>query len=459
MTRPNYCVMCGARLEPDARFCTACGAKIGVAADPPAPAQDRAARAAPAPTTPRGRRFGKTVLFVVVGMVLALVAILSTLPPSQGPKREGEPRGPTVAGPSTPSAPPAPSGPTNPTGSKPPAPPPATSVPTPPTTTAPTKPRADLGWTDYTNDRYGLSVAYPSTSFTPGEAPPDHAGRNFDGTDGARFHVYSHANALDQSIEALLAEALEGVDPVAIREKNLGVDGFVIVVARPDEVLHTVMKTSEAGSVIHWLEIGYPPSLAAKYAPLATRMIESLKVGPPREAERRAATGAPARGKPTVTGGVVVEVPHEGWITTEPSPAFADLPALKPDMGSSPDSELGQLVFVCRKSTPSSAFFALVVAPRFAFSGTVAVRLAVEGAGRGGALDLTMKDLYGTRGGERPKLDWDATILFAPIAMEDLGELIRADALLVTAGGKTHRLIGGDTLRRAGGAFLAECGD
>jgi hypothetical protein len=85
------------------------------------------------------------------------------------------------------------------------------------------------------------------------------------------------------------------------------------------------------------------------------------------------------------------------------------------------------------------------------------VRLGIEGAGAGGELRLTMRDLYATSGGERPRIDWDATILFAPVGMEDLAQLIQARALLVTAAGQTWRLAGGGSLARAGDKFLAAC--
>ncbi|MBV6649696.1 MAG: hypothetical protein KI789_08240, partial [Hoeflea sp.] len=75
----------------------------------------------------------------------------------------------------------------------------------------------------------------------------------------------------------------------------------------------------------------------------------------------------------------------------------------------------------------------------------------------GGELRLAMRDLYATSGGERPQIDWDATILFAPVGMEDLGQLIQARALLVKAAGQTWRLAGGDSLARAGERFLTAC--
>lgn len=70
---------------------------------------------------------------------------------------------------------------------------------------------------------------------------------------------------------------------------------------------------------------------------------------------------------------------------------------------------------------------------------------------------MVMRDLYATADGERPNINWDATILFAPIEMEDLGQFLQADALRVMAGGQNWRLAGGNSLARAGDSFLAAC--
>ena len=80
-----------------------------------------------------------------------------------------------------------------------------------------------------------MSVDYPATLFTMGEAPPDNAGRGFEAKDGARFFVYSSANALDQDLEALLADTLEGVSADAVKEKNIAADGFTVVFDRDGE--------------------------------------------------------------------------------------------------------------------------------------------------------------------------------------------------------------------------------
>ena len=310
------------------------------------------------------------------------------------------------------------------------------------------------------NSRYGVSVEYPAAIFHEGEAPPDNAGRSFNAEDGARFYVYSHANALDQSVDAILAETVDGVDPAFIRDKTVDAQGFAVTVARADEIVHTIVRTSEGGTMIHWLEIGYPPALDARYGAVAARMVESLTVDDTGVAEQTgtAEPVQPAETTPPAAGSAVA-VANNGWITTQPSTDYADLPALMPETDFSADTDLGQFVFVCQKAEPSTAFFALIVAPQFAYGPQTPARLAIDGAGSGGALDLTMQDLYASEAAEKPDIDWDASILFAPVEMEDIGQLIQADALLVTVAGATYRIAGGASLQQAGDAFLRECGN
>src|SRR5665811_25510 len=135
---------------------------------------------------------------------------------------------------------------------------------------------AEQAWKTYTNTRYVVSVHYPAALFAMGEAPPDNAGRGFEAKDGARFSVYSSANALDQDPSALLAETLEEVSPDDLRDKTVAAAGFTVIFRRDGEVVQRHLSTSEQGTMLHWLEIGYPQSLETKYAPVAARMIASF---------------------------------------------------------------------------------------------------------------------------------------------------------------------------------------
>lgn len=311
---------------------------------------------------------------------------------------------------------------------------------------------SDLAWKPYVNSRYGVTVDYPSQLFSAGEPPADNSGRGFDAADGARFFVYSSANALGQPIDELMAGALEGVSGEAVIDRQQTADGFTVTLRREQEIVHRHLMTSEAGGMLHWLEIGYPEHLKPQYAAIAERMLASFRM-----AADQAIDGSGAAQPETPAAGVV-DIPLTGWTYNAAAQDFADRPALVPDAEYSADNQMGFLSFTCQPGEVSPAYFALLVAPGFDITKEDNdVRLGIEGAGAGGELRLAMRDLYATSGGERPRIDWDATILFAPVGMEDLGQLIQAPALLVKAAGQSWRLAGGDSLARAGEKFLAAC--
>lgn len=334
------------------------------------------------------------------------------------------------------------------------------------TQTAGIKPDAeDFGWKPYVNSRYGVSIDYPSSLFTPGEAPPDNAGRNFTATDGARFFVYSSANALDENLNTLIGQALEGIAPDAILRRDMAPDGFTLVVRREGEIVIRRLATSEQGTMLHWLEIGFPPALKDRYEPVADRMLSTFKISTDRAtADRQTEAPAGIRTTPvrpaTQAGenpATAIDLPVTAWIYNAPGEGYADLPALIAETDQLADNRIGQLTFVCQAAAVSPAYFAMLVAPSFQSGDAAEVKIAIEGAGAQGTLSLPMRDLYATKGGERPDIDWDATILFAPVAMEDLGAFVKADALIVSAGGANWRLAGGISLELAGEKFLAAC--
>jgi hypothetical protein len=311
---------------------------------------------------------------------------------------------------------------------------------------------SDLAWKPYVNSRYGVAVDYPSQVFSAGEPPADNSGRGFEAADGGRFHVYSSANALGQSLDELMTGALDGVSGEAVIDRQQTAAGFTLTLRRDQEIVHRHLMTSEGGDMLHWLEIGYPEELKLQYAAIAERMLASFRM-----AADQATDGSGAAQPETPTAGVV-DIPLTGWTYNPAAKDFTDKPALVPDAEYAADNKMGYLAFTCQPGEVSPAYFVLLVAPGFETrQEDNDVRLGIEGAGAGGELRLAMRDLYATSGGERPEIDWDATILFAPIEMEDLGQVIQAPALLVEAAGQTWRLAGGDSLARPGARFIAAC--
>lgn len=310
----------------------------------------------------------------------------------------------------------------------------------------------DIAWIPYVNSRYSVAVDYPSRIFSAGDPPSDNSGRSFEAADGGRFYVYSSANALGQSIDELMGEGLEGISGEAVIDRRQTADGFSVILRQEQAIVHRHLMTSENGSMLHWLEIGYPEDLASKYAPIAEKMMASFRT------VAGETSGAPDAVGPETPSPGVIDIPLTGWTYNAAAKDFTDKPALVPDAEYSADNQMGFLAFTCQPGEVSPAYFALLVAPGFGITKEDNdVRLGIEGEGAGGELRLAMRDLYATSGGERPRIDWDATILFAPVAMEDLGQLIEARALLVKAAGQTWRLAGGGSLARAGEKFLAAC--
>jgi hypothetical protein len=145
-------------------------------------------------------------------------------------------------------------------------------------------------WERYTNTRYGVVIDYPADLFAIQPPPPDNAGREFiAAAAGARFYIYSHANALDASVEELQTEdVLDIGDANAARQAGPGWYQ-VIAVKEADTILRRVLLTDN-GAMIHRLEIAYPTAAAAAFAPVVERMTRSFRVDPsiPEKAARNA---------------------------------------------------------------------------------------------------------------------------------------------------------------------------
>ncbi|QWG16824.1 hypothetical protein KMZ68_17760 [Bradyrhizobium sediminis] len=255
-------------MKPDAKFCTRCGSAVAIASeartvgpDAPAPGAAVAASAAPAAGAP-GESFDRRRKGAVIALVVAGVAVLfGTLLLM----RPGE--APTVSKPVTAEkAPPA------------------------------ARPIVANRWESYTNIRYGVMIDYPADLFAIQPPPPDNAGREFTATQaGARFFIYSHANALNLSVAELQAEdVLDIGDAAAVKQS--GRDWYEIVAAKGAETILRRVLLSEDGTMVHRLEIAYPKAAAAAFEPIVARMVKSFRVDPaiPERAARDAVPSTPA---------------------------------------------------------------------------------------------------------------------------------------------------------------------
>ncbi|MFZ2154676.1 MAG: zinc-ribbon domain-containing protein [Bradyrhizobium sp.] len=272
----NFCRSCGTALKPDAKFCTKCGSAVAIASeaqtaiepDAPAPGAAVAASAAAAAGSP-GESFDRRRKGTVIALVVAGVAVLfGTLLLM----RAGE----------------------TPTATK-----PVTAEKAPPAATPPprdAKPIVASRWESYTNFRYGVMIDYPADLFAIQPPPPDNAGREFTATPaGARFFIYSHANALNFSVAELQAEDVLDIGDAAAVKQN-GRDWYEIVATKGAETIVRRVLLSEGGTMVHRLEIAHPKAAATAFEPVVARMVKSFRVDPaiPEKAARDAEPRAPA---------------------------------------------------------------------------------------------------------------------------------------------------------------------
>jgi len=436
MTEVHFCGECGAALEVGAEFCGSCGAQVGGPTQPAVSGGNAAPAARPLKHTVSTKKgLGFPMIMIGSGSLLAIAAVLfsGVLSPDETALRS-PPENAGVQQPQTSDEKPS-----------------TQNVVRLGPVIEPEATTADLTWEPYVNSRYGVAVDYPSALFTAGEPPADNSGHGFDAADGSRFYVYSSANALEQSVDQLLAEAFAGLSNDAVIDKQQTADGFTVIMRRDQEIVHRHLMTSEGGGMLHWLEIGYPENSKPRYAAIAERMLASFRMVADETSEK---SGAVQQAAPAG----VIDIPLTGWTYNAASQDFADQPALVPEAEYAADNQMGSLAFTCQPGNVSPAYFALLFAPDFdTKQENNDVRLGIEGSGANGELRLAMRDYHATSGGERPRIDWDAIILFAPIEMENLDQLIQAQALLVKAAGQTWRLASGGNLARAGERFLAAC--
>jgi hypothetical protein len=277
----SFCPQCGARLAPDVKFCTACGAPV--TGGPPANVQ--------ASVAPSGLGKGRALL--VGGLVAAGLVIAGAL---------------IAIGPETPKpAPPAnASAPDN-------APPPAAPTATKPATGA--KAITASRWERYVNTRYGVGIDYPADLFSAEPPPPDNAGRGFNASAAkARFSIYSHANALEASRDELQAEdVLELGDAKA--EKLSGDTWYVVIATTDREVILRRVLLSEENTFVHRLEIVYPKASANAFKPIVARMMQSFSVDP--AIPEKAAEATERASEPPQATPQIAERQASGWQTIE----------------------------------------------------------------------------------------------------------------------------------------------
>lgn len=262
-----FCTQCGAQLSADNKFCPACGTRV-VAADRSATETD-ATSPVPRPNAAIGSRPGKRRGVLVAGFAAGAVLVAALI----------------VLGSNAPQTSP--------------ASPPATAA-VPPVKAGPAAIVASR-WERYTNTRYGVMIDVPADLFTAEPPPPDNAGRNFNAPDQkARFHIYSHANALGASRDELQAEDVLDIGDAAATQQS-GDDWSQVVGVNGDNTILRRVLMSDGGAILHRLEIAYPTIAATAFAPVVARMTKSFRVDlaiPEKAAHDADAAAPPAKQSP-----------------------------------------------------------------------------------------------------------------------------------------------------------------
>lgn len=138
------------------------------------------------------------------------------------------------------------------------------------------------------------------------------------------------------------------------------------------------------------------------------------------------------------------------WRIATPQAGFADLPTLAPAIDEALSDGFGNLMFAC----DNDRVFLLVVLPSFPFGATTEGALVIGADGP--RLPLELRDLYGAPVADAPRIDRDATMLWAEIAPEDLAEMAPVD-LLALAVGPTDYAVPLDGFAAAVPEFLHYC--
>lgn len=336
----QYCPACGAPVEAQQGYCGQCGEALTAAGQPQRTASE---------ATPRPARVGRTSIVIALvgsGILLAALAAYFAIPRDSGsPERVQTTSAPQDGVKTKPKAGPGQVEKKQET---------ATGSPGVPAGGA-----AGQEWRTYTNARYGVVVDYPAHIFTKmQDEPADHSGRAFSGSSGLWFYIYSHANALDQTIEDVLRHTLVEVRKEYTLSSASRTDGFDVVFRRDGEIIWRHMLTSQDNGFHHWLEIGTPESGHARLRPVADRMIASFRVdrpGGPRDEDvavdafsyRTISSrdyGFKVEGHPT-DASFSVDVP-EGWIREEAGGAAHEL------VFKSPDNDPDAMMFLAFTAEP-----------------------------------------------------------------------------------------------------------
>ena len=127
-------------------------------------------------------------------------------------------------------------------------------------------------WKTYTNVRFQYAICYPADLLVPQGEPDNADGQRFLAKDGARLVVYGSNNALEESLEAFLAQAeMRLAGPSGrVTYKALKADRFVVSGRNGSDIFYA--KTLSGHDQFKSMELVYDRAEATAYAPLVDRL-------------------------------------------------------------------------------------------------------------------------------------------------------------------------------------------
>jgi predicted nucleotidyltransferase len=127
-------------------------------------------------------------------------------------------------------------------------------------------------WKTYTNVRFQYSICYPADLLVPQGEPENADGQKFLAKDGARLMVFGSNNALEQSLDAFLAqtEVRLGGPSGSVTYKVMKNDRFVVSGRNGSDIFYA--KTLSGHDQFKSMELVYDHAEATVYAPLVDRL-------------------------------------------------------------------------------------------------------------------------------------------------------------------------------------------
>jgi hypothetical protein len=134
-------------------------------------------------------------------------------------------------------------------------------------------------WATYRNVRYGYSVCYPRNVLRAGAEALNGDGRSFEGRNGSEVQVYGSGDPDRQGVVGDLSQSTaDRVRHGAQITYRRVTPNWGVISGRQGNSLFYRKVVARADQLIA-LELTYPASLAAFYAPVVARMSRCLSVG------------------------------------------------------------------------------------------------------------------------------------------------------------------------------------